>query len=198
MSIKTFFWSNQGAGTGNRKGVHGYPQDAADELTSVKNGKTAANNYFLVQPGVTDSAVYAASFVENNAGAIRAFVTSETVSITSGVSRIIIHWWLKNRAAYAHQGRVCLRLYHTANPTPAWGDLTAVSTTVFQGPVVAFSATAGELKESFFIITPDGSFSNRYLVVVFNWLVTTAGTNVNAGVKFSMNGPNGSFIEVVE
>jgi hypothetical protein len=175
----------------------GSPYDNPNEVTSIKNGKGAVGNYYLVKWGVTDSAVYATSFKEDDGGTLYKIVLPEALTFSCTSIKQPIHFWLKNRAAYAHAGVVVVKFYKSSvsNPT-SLSQLTALSSPIESG-IISFSATSGEMKECMFYPQVSLSLNNEYLVLIFNWKVTTAGTNVNAGVKFVHSGTTGSFVDVI-
>lgn len=55
--------------------------------------------------------------------------------------------------------------------------------------IISFAATAGEIKTGTFTVNADQNLTptSEYLVIIFNWYITTAGGNTNAGVKFMVN-----------
>jgi hypothetical protein len=181
---------------GNVRKCLGSPQGVEDSLTSCKTGKTAAGNYFLFKIGVTDAAVYASAFVENDGGTLYGFIVPEPV--TFNITGIIqpVHFFFLNRAAYAHTGRAVGKFYKSSIINPVFSDLIAISTPV-ESVDIAFSATAGERKEIMLYPQITASLSNQYVVMVLNWKVVIAGGNVNAGVKLAYNGATGGFIDLV-
>jgi hypothetical protein len=53
--------------------------------------------------------------------------------------------------------------------------------------LINFSASAGEVKSGNFTINCDQNrtLSSEYVVIIFNWMVDTAGSNANAGSQFA-------------
>ncbi len=161
----------------------------ADEVTSVKNGKTAANNYFAFIPGITDNTVYSASFIEGDADGAHGWRSKDLYSGTFASGNWTITYKVKNRVGYAHAGQIYARIYRTSNPDPTVAQLTKMNSADGVSAIISFSATAGEIKTGTFTINCNQNLTltNEYLFIIFNWKVATAGGNVNAGVKFMVN-----------
>lgn len=182
--------------TGNIYKCSGSPQGNESQVTSIKNGKGAVGNYYIFKPGVADYAVYATAFKENDGTSVCGFIIPEAISFDISGIKQPAHFTLVNRAAYAHTGKLCIKLYKSSTLTPTPADLTAVSA-VFESANIAFSATAGERKDIMVYPEITGSLSSQYVVLVLNWKVVVAGGNVNAGVKLAFNGASGSFIDLI-
>lgn len=177
-----------------QKGCAQSPGGVVDDLVSCKTGKTAASNYFIFRPGVTDSATYGAAFQHTGA----AWRLSGLLTCNHGGCKWPVHLWLINRAAYAHAGKPVVQFYTSTVALPTAAQMTAILASPNQGTLLTFAATAGQALEAFWAIdVPAVSFSAHYLWIVVNWLITTAGGNANAGVKLRVNGVNGSFVDVV-
>lgn len=176
------------------KALESNPSPSADDTTSCKTGKTAAGNYFLFKINITDAAQYGTSFQESSGGKITGFRTNAiTGSFATGTWTFNVK--VVNRAAYAHAGRVVVKLYKSSTGSNTFADCTAVAGP-FQGNIISFSATAGEVKTDTFTASVTGfSLSNQYLYFVYNWLITTAGGNANAGVKFRCDEASGESVQ---
>jgi hypothetical protein len=155
-----------------------------NSATSIKTGKAAAGTYFGFYCGCTDNAVTGlpASFANGRGWRI------ETGKEYPSVGVVDIKIRLLNRAAYAHSGKVCAKLFKGTSPDGT--GLTALTDWVESPNTISFSATSEEVKTDSFTITFSPAISiasNEYVYVQFAWKVTTAATNANAGVKLAVN-----------
>ena len=169
---------------------------SADEVTSVKNGKTSAN-YFAFIPGATDNAVNSSSFIEGDADGAHGWRSQQAYSGTFASGNWTVTYKVKNRAAYAHSGRLYARIYHSYVNNPTTAQLVKMNSVDGYSGIISFSATAGEVKTGSFVVNCDQNLAldGEVIFIILNWLVTTAGGNVNAGVKFLVN--EGSAEQVV-
>ena len=195
MSLANRFATTQ-VQTGNIYKCYGSPQGSENVVTSIKNGKGAVGNYYLFKPGLTDAAISATAFKENDGTAVCGFIIPDAVSFNITGIKQPTHFYFLNRAAYAHTGKLCIKLYKSSTLTPAIADLISICA-VFESADIAFSATSGERKEIMVYPEITGSLTNQYVVMVLNWKVVVAGGNVNAGVKLAINGASGSFIDLI-
>lgn len=172
----------------------------ADEVTSVKNGKNTANKYFAFIPGITDNAVSSGSFIEGDADGAHGWRSEIAYSGGFSIGNWTIAFKLKNRAKYAHAGQVFARIYKTSVADPAIGDLTKLNYVDGASAIVSFSATAGEIQTGTVTIYDYSTHNldNEYLFIVLNWKVTTAGGNVNAGVKCVVNEGSAEQVETTD
>lgn len=184
MATKTLYLENTALFTEQWRKSETAPA-AADEVTSLKNGKVAAGNYFCFRPGITDNNTYGASFQE-----IASLWRSQvTYSGTFASGNFTIAFKVKNRAAYAHAGQVYARIYRTTVANPAVGNLTKMNSVDGASSTITFSATAGQIITGTLVVNCNQNLvlTNEYLVIILNWKVTTAGGNTNAGVKYMVN-----------
>lgn len=188
MAIKTLFFENASLYTKVWRKSETAPA-AADEVTSVKNGKAAVNNYFAFIPGVIDNDVYSGSFIEGDADGAHGWRSEGPYTGVFASGNWTIAYKLKNRAKYAHAGQIYARIYCTNNPDPTAAQLTKMNSVDGVSAVISFSATAGEVKTGTFTVNCNQNLtlSGEYLFIIFNWKVITAGGNVNVGVLFVIN-----------
>jgi len=192
--IVTLFATNIGISTGKCK-CRRYPQDAEDDSTHIKTGRTKAGYYFLVKWGVSKASVKSLSFIDNDDGALYALLSDIPLSVSCN-NRIPIHLYLRNGTKYAHSGKIVLKLYKSPIPDPGLSDITPITDEI-TSPEISFSATAGEIKECFFTPILNFTLNNEYLVAIINWYITKASTGATTGVVFLINGERGSFVDVV-
>lgn len=173
---------------------------SANEVTSIKNGKGAVNTYWSFVPGVTDSAVYSTSFIEGDANGAHGWRSQKGYSGTFASGNWTITYKLKNRVAYAHAGIIYARVYHVYLGDPAVANLVKMNSVDAYSGIVSFSATAGEVKTGTITVNCDQNLTldGEVIFIVLNWKVTTAGGNVNAGVKFVVNEGSAEQIETTE
>jgi len=188
MAIKTLYFENVALFTKVWRKSETAP-GAADQVTSLKTGKTAANNYFAFIPGVTDNAVYGASFIEGDADGAHGWRSELQYNGSFASGNWTIAYKLVNRAAYAHAGQLYARIYRTTVADPAVANLTKLNSVDGASATISFSATSGEVKTGTFTVNCDQNLTltNEYLFIIINWKVTTAGGNANAGVKIEVN-----------
>jgi len=188
MATKTLFLENAVLSTKVWRKSESAPA-VADEVTSVKNGKTVANTYFGFLPGITDNAVNSASFIEGDAGGAHGWRTENVYGGTFASGNWTITYKLKNRAAYAHTGYIYARLYRTTVADPAVANLTKLNSADGVSGLISFAATSGELKTGTFTVNCNQNLvlTDEYLVLILNWKVATPGSNANTGVKCVVN-----------
>jgi len=161
----------------------------ADEVASAKTGKTPAGNYFCFRPGVSDNNTYGVAFRDDETNGPPIWRSQNKYSGSFASGNWTITYKLKNRAGYAHAGRIYCRVYRTSADDPTLAQLTKMHSADGYSAIISFSATAGEIKTGTFTVNCDQNLTltNDYLAIIFNWYVTTAGGNNNAGVKFMCN-----------
>jgi hypothetical protein len=162
---------------------------AADEVTSVKNGKTPANNYFAFVPGTADNAIYSASFIEGDTDGAHGWCSQITYSGSFAAGNWTIDYKVKNGHPSAHAGRIYARIYRTANDDPTTAQLSKMNSVDGFSDIISFSGTAHEVVTGSFTVNCNQNLTlnNEYVFIILNWLVTTVGGNNNSGVKLIIN-----------
>lgn len=188
MAIKTLYFENVALFTKVWRKSETAPA-AADEVTSLKTGKNSAGNYFAFIPGITNNTVSDAAFIEGDADGAHGWRSEITYNGSFATGNWTIAYKLKNRAAYAHAGRIYARIYRTTQADPTVAQLTKMNSADGFSAIISFSATADEIQTGTFTVNCDQNLtlSNEYIFIVLNWLITTAGGHANAGVKCVVN-----------
>jgi hypothetical protein len=161
---------------------------AANEDTSVKNGKTSANNYFAFIPGTANNDIYSTSFTEGDADGAHGWRSQVKYNGSFASGNWTIAYKLKNRHNSAHAGSIYARIYRTAYDDPTTAQLSQMNSVDGFSDIISFSS-ADEVKTGSFTVNCNQNLTlnNEYVFIIFNWLVTTPGTNPNSGVKLVVN-----------
>ena len=189
-ATKTFLLTNGSAFTGSWQMAESNSTPSTDVVTSLKTGTSAAGNYFIFQPGVTDNTTKSTTLPTDCTKT--GWRSDSTLNGTFTAGNWTFNVKLVNRAKYAHAGIVYLRIWKgNSDMTTA----TAITGWSASPNTISFSATAGEIKtDSFTVSVSETTLSGEYLFVEYAWKVTTAGGNVNAGVKFTSDEATGETI----
>lgn len=188
MATKTLYYTTTNLGTDCNQKQETNPSGSLDTTTSVKSGKGAAGSYWLFVPGLTDSATNNTTFRTTRGTAAAGYRSQNAYSGTFASGNWTVYYKVQNRAAYTHAGRLVANIYRStyANPTPA--QLTLMNSAEGQSAIITFAASTPDQHTGSWTVNVNQNLTltNEYLFIIVNWLVTTAGGNVNAGIKWGV------------
>lgn len=161
---------------------------STDTTTDINTGNTNNNRYFLITPGQINNTAYGTSL--------------PTLITTAGFRSTMMlkgdynngNWTfkvkLRNRAAYAHSGKIYARLWKSKNADMT--NPTAITPWFASPDIINFSATSGEIKTNVFTYNPGGpNFNKHWLYAEYVWLITAKANNAAAGFQFVVDEASG-------
>lgn len=156
---------------------------STDTTTDINTGNNNVGKYFLITPGQLNSTPFGTALPTNITTA--GFRSDNLLKGDYNSGNWTFNVKLKNRAAYAHAGRVQVRIWKSPNADMT--NATAITPwfNLVGSPIISFSATAGEIKTASFTYNPGGpKLNNEWLYVEYAWEITTKATNSAAGFQF--------------
>ena len=161
---------------------------STDTTTDINTGNTNTGRYFIITPGQINSTPFGTAQPTNITTA--GFRSSTLLKGGYSNGNWTFKVKLRNRAAYAHSGKVYVRLWKAVN-----ADMTSPTavTDWFASPnTINFSATSGEIKTDVFTYNPGGpNLNNEWFYVEYVWYISAKANNSAAGFQFVVDESSG-------
>lgn len=164
------------------------PTPSTDTTTDINTGNTNTGRYFIVTPGQINSTPFGTALPTNITTA--GFRSNTLLKGDYNNGNWTFKVKLRNRAAYAHSGKIYARLWKSQN-----ADMTSATaeTPWFASPnTINFSATSGEIKTDVFTYNPGGpKLNNEWFYIEYVWYISVKANNSAAGFQFVVDEATG-------
>jgi hypothetical protein len=162
---------------------------AANEATVATVAKTAAGNYFSFTPGTTTTSAFPAFYAGSLSYGSHGWRSESLYTGSFASGNFTIDFKVKQMTKYAHSGRVAAYVFRTSNADPTVAQLTAMNSAEAQSDIIDLGTTADVEFTGSVTVDCDQNLTldNEYVVIVLNWLITTAGANAAAAVGCIVN-----------